>query len=235
MILKLGLVLECGREGADERVLRCLVRRLSPETKIVVRAMNDKGSLFREGIQSAQALITIEKCDRVFVIWDLHPEWEDELDPKRAIKCKDECEELRKQLAKVEQRAKIELICIIKALETWLLADERALSEFFSTPSHPVKVPRVKKPQNDNDPKGHLMKLFTEYRGRHVRYTDRLDAVRIIQKAPDTNRLGKVPSFQRLLEKLLGNTGAKFIQCGEVCDDLAASSKDFVGKTHATS
>ena len=103
MIQKLGLVLECCREGADERVLRCLVRRLSPDTQVVVRAMNDKGSLFREGIQAAEALVTIEKCDRVFVVWDLHPEWEDELDPKRAIKCKDECEELRKQLAKVEQ------------------------------------------------------------------------------------------------------------------------------------
>ncbi|MCB1228140.1 MAG: DUF4276 family protein [Verrucomicrobiales bacterium] len=224
MIQKLGLVLECCREGADERVLRCLVRRLSPDTQVVVRAMNDKGSLFREGIQAAEALVTIEKCDRVFVVWDLHPEWEDELDPKRAIKCKDECEELRKQLAKVEQEDSIDLICIIKALETWVLADERALSEYFSTPSHPASIPRIRKPQNDQDPKGHLMRLFTQFKGRNARYTDRLDAVRIIQKAPSTNRLSKVPSFKRLLEKLLGNPHADFVRCGGTCDDLAANN-----------
>jgi hypothetical protein len=223
MIQKLGLVLECCREGADERVLKCLIRRLSPETIVVVRAMNDKGSLFREGIQAAEALVTIEKCDRVFVVWDLHPEWGDELDPKRAIKCKDECEELRKQLAKVGQKDSIDLICIIKALETWVLADERALSAYFSTPEHPIAVPRVKKPHQDLDPKGHIMTLFKKLR-RGSRYTDRIDAVRIIQKAPDTNRLSKVPSFKRLLEKLLHDPDAEFVKCGDTCNDLAASN-----------
>ena len=68
------------------------------------------------------------------------------------------------------------------------------------------------------------MRLFTQFKGRNARYTDRLDAVRIIQKAPSTNRLSKVPSFKRLLEKLLGNPHADFVRCGGTCDDLAANN-----------
>jgi hypothetical protein len=219
MINRLGLVLECGREGADERVLRCLIARLSSDTEVRVAAMGDKAALFRDGIQAADKLLSADKCDHVFVIWDLHPEWRQDISSAKS--CAFECAEMRKQLPG-KLADKITPICILRSLEAWILADERALSAYFSRPAHAVKIPRVPSPDRDKDPKG---RIFTMFKQQGRRYTDRLDAVRVIQATQNTNRLRRIPSFARLSEKLVGNAAANFQKDGDVCAKLAAQGR----------
>jgi hypothetical protein len=215
MINKLGLVLECGREGADERVLRCLIARLSPGTEVRVAAMGDKAALFRDGIQAADKLLSADNCDHVFIIWDLHPEWRQDISSAKS--CAFECAEMRSQVP--AKLTKITPICILRSLEAWILADERALSEYFSRPTHAVKIPRISCPDRDRDPKG---RIFTMFRQQGRRYTDRLDAVRVMQATPNTNRLRRISSFARLCYKLVGDAAADFQHGGDVCAKFAA-------------
>jgi hypothetical protein len=73
----------------------------------------------------AQSLLQIEKCDRVVVAWDLEPAWGGEAcrhdDKERAMTS------LRG--AKV-QLSKVDLLCIERELECWLMADRRALEVY---------------------------------------------------------------------------------------------------------
>jgi hypothetical protein len=178
--------------------------------------MGDKAALFRNGMQAAESLLSADKCEHVFIIWDLHPEWRQDIPSAKS--CAVECAEIHGQISP-NSANKISLICILKALEAWVLADERALSAYFSRPAHAVNIPRMSRPDRDADPKGHIFTMFKQ-QGR--RYTDRLDAVRVIQATKNTSRLRHVPSFARLSEKLVGNPAADFQKGGDACAKFAA-------------
>jgi hypothetical protein len=178
--------------------------------------MGDKAALFRDGMQAAHKLLSADKCDHVFIIWDLHPEWRQDISSAKS--CAFECAEMRDQIPG-KFAAKITPICILRSLEAWILADERALSAYFSRPAHAVNIARVSRPDRDTDPKGHIFSIFKQ-QGR--RYTDRLDAVRVIQATKNTNRLRRVSSFARLSEKLVGNPDADFQKGGDACAKFAA-------------
>jgi hypothetical protein len=220
MIKKLGLVLECCRDGADERVLKCLTRRLSPDTEVKkVAAMQDKRKLMQQGVDAAEKLLTAEKCERVFIVWDLQPEWQD--DKGEPFDCEEECDLLRAQLADRGIEDKVDLICILQMLETWIVADHPAVSAHLSRPTHPYNFSKVKKLETNTDTKALLIEACIEARGRGNRYNDRLDAVRVIQRVEEPSRLQKVGSFRRFVNKLTGNEESSFQRCGDVCNDLA--------------
>jgi hypothetical protein len=218
MIARLGLVLECARDGADERVLRCLTRRLSPTTVVKnVAAMQTKKRLMKEGVDVAEKLLNAEKCDRVFVVWDLQPKWKD--DKGEICDCAKECGLLRAQLIDRGIHDHVDLICILQMLETWIVADHEAVAAHLSRPSRPFVFSRVKALQTHTDTKALLIKACMKARGK--RYSDRLDAVRILQRVEQPTRLRAVGSFRRFVHKLTGNEKSAFQRCGDVCNDLA--------------
>lgn len=221
MIKRLGLVLECDTGGPDELVFRCLARRLSPESKEpeVFPACLGSKQLEEEAISRAVALVEIEKCDLVLIVWDQKPLWSQ----IKAKKCLDEANHLRGFLAKVKApvRNRIRLLCLTWELETWLIAEDRAVRDYLSTAAHACDFKAPKKMETVDDPKSHLNKAFTSFRGKSRRYEDRIEAIQLVQRWPDLTRVLKVPSFRRFAELLTGSAAPAFHQCGVVCNDLA--------------
>ena len=219
MIGKLGLVLECAREGADEKVLKCLTRRLAPATKLAPpQCMVSKEMLIKNGAEAAKLLLEADKCDRVFIVWDLKPEWQEQ---QQFLDCEEECDLILAKLVTLGIREHVDLICIVEMLETWIIADDRALSTHLSRAPRNYAFKRIKAPESVIDPKALLITTFRQSFRRI--YRDHTDAVRVIQKCPDTTRLKRVSSFSRFVTKLTGNEGATFSRCGDVCNDLAPS------------
>lgn len=219
MIKKLGLVLECAREGADEKVLTCLTRRLAPATKLVSPAcMVSKAHLITDGAAAAQKLLQADNCDRVFIVWDLKPEWQDE---EQKLTCAEECALVSAELDRLNIRNRVDLICIVEMLETWVIADERAVTEYLSKAPRTHEFKRQKRPEIHPDPKALLITEFGKT-SRRI-YRDHTDAVRVIQKCPDVTRLRRVSSFARFVNKLTGSPETEFSRCGDACNDLARS------------
>jgi hypothetical protein len=96
-----------------------------------------------DAVTRAVALLDVEKCDLVLIVWDLKPLW----DEPPAKKCKDEAEILRGMLAKVPRtkRGRIRLLCLTWELETWLIAEDRAVREYLKKPEHPCDFTAPKK------------------------------------------------------------------------------------------
>ena len=222
MIKRLGLVLECDTGGPDELVFRCLVRRLSPpgkEPEVVPVCLGSKERLMEDAVSRAEALVTVEKCDLVLIVWDLKPLWED----PPARKCVDEATILRGMIADLNAavRSPISLLCLTWELETWLIAEDRAVRDYLSKPAHRCKFKSPPNLDTVTDPKSHLNKAFTGFRGTRQRYVDRIEAIQLIQRWPDLSRVAKVHSFRRFATLLTGSEQPKFYQCGDACKDLA--------------
>ena len=222
MIRRLGLVLECDTGGPDELVFRCLARRLSlpgKEPEVVALCLGNKRRLMEDAVSRAEALVTVEKCDLVLIVWDLKPLWEE----PPAKKCADEAALLRSMIADLKPavRPRIRLLCLTWELETWLIAEDRAVRDYLSKPAHPSKYKAPANLDTVTDPKSYLNKAFTGFRGKSRRYEDRIEAIQLIQRWPDLSRVAKVPSFSRFAHLLTGSNKPEFQQCGDVCRDLA--------------
>jgi hypothetical protein len=55
---------------------------------------------------------------------------------------------------------------------------------------------------------------------KDLAYEDYREAIRLVQRWPDTSRVGAVDSFTRFSKLLTGNAKAAFQQCGDACADL---------------
>lgn len=216
MIKRLGLVLECDAGGPDELVLKCLVRRLSPGTEVIVRTMGNKEALFERGADVARDLVDIDGCDLVLIVWDLKPPWD------KPRSCVNETQRLLDQLAPMPNppRSQIRLLCLSYELETWLLADASAVQEHLSTAAHPVKIRAIKKLEQVQDPKALLDKLCTDHRGASRRYVDFREAIQIARRWTSSVPLCRITSFARFLTLLTGTPNTAFQHSGDVCNDL---------------
>ena len=195
--MKIGIVCECGPEGAEVKVFPELSRKLGYNHQFDFATMTDKEHLF-DGCGKAAVQLLASGCKRVAIIWDLKPAW-----PVKGEKL--DCKVERKAILEMLTREKItitkvKLINIDKELDSWLLCDGRALSKVLSRPTHIVKIKDIKKPVSVQDPKGLLKKLF-ETNGMHT-YNDTIHALKIAKALPDTKKLTRSQSFQRFHDLL---------------------------------
>jgi len=201
--VKIGFIVECGKDGAEAKVIPALARLVAPNTDAVVVPMENKPRLKRGCGESVKRLFNVG-CVRVLILWDLLPDW-GEFAGKG---CRhDDKEQIAQSLMNVGLKPtdrRIRLVCIEKMLEAWILADERAISSFLSTPAQPVNVGRCKNPEGVTDPKAALIDLFRKSGSRFSRYVDRDHAIQIARRLPDLNRLRRSESFRRFEEKLTG-------------------------------
>ena len=216
--MKLGLVLECETDGPDELVLTCLARRLVPTIQVQAVALGSKAEVFLKGVDTAQRLAETSQCDLVLIVWDLKPYWESAAEQS----CEAETQEMLNSLAKLPAatRRRIRLLCLTWEIETWLIADERAISEHLSTKAHKVRF-RCKNPLSKTDPKAVLDRECKRYRGKSQRYLAVREAIQIAQCIHDTHRVRQIPSFTRFASIVCGNPRADFQLCGDACNDLA--------------
>ena len=216
--MKLGLVLECDTGGPDELVLSCIARRLAPGIEVQAVGLGSKEQVFLKGEETARELVESSRCDLVLIVWDLKPFWE----PAAEKNCKAETREMLNSLANLPAatRRKIRLLCLTWEIETWLIADERAVSEHLSTRAHKVRF-RCKNPLSKTDPKAVLDRECKRYRGNTQRYLAVREAIQIAQCMHDTHRVRRIPSFTRFADLVCTNPRADFQLCGDVCNDLA--------------
>ncbi|NER50235.1 MAG: hypothetical protein F6J92_26880 [Symploca sp. SIO1A3] len=93
--MKIGMIFECGPDGADKSVCEHLVRMLNPDIEIAPSVtLGNKPNLLSEcGIFAAQLLA--DGCDRIVIIWDLYPAWRE----KGQRPCrKEDCEMIKDSL-----------------------------------------------------------------------------------------------------------------------------------------
>jgi hypothetical protein len=204
--MKLGMILECGPDGPDVKVCRRLIDGwLCPILRLEIEhappaTMVNKGELLRDCGRVARRFLDpagADGCDQVLIVWDLHPGAG--LAADRALIL----ESLQNAGVPLDR---VLLVCIERELETWLLADSRALTSLVRTLTgrQNVTVPRVRDPHRFADPKSHLDGLFREYSKRP--YRDYEYAHRIIDELTDLRELVKICTFLRLAAKLSGRT-----------------------------
>lgn len=197
----IGMIFECGPQGADKLVCEYLTQHIRPGMKIKARTLDNKDNLLRDAGKVAAQLLR-DGCCCVLVIWDLRPAWPD----KQVRPCRrDERQAVLARLAEagLPPTAPVALVCIEQELESWLLANERAISAHLSTPAHPYMIQKVKSPDQVTQPKSAMVQHFKRARGWV--YDDKVDAVRVLKAAAlDLHRLRRSATFARFETKLLG-------------------------------
>lgn len=195
----IGSILECGPQGADKQVCEYLIQHIKPGIKVSSRTLDNKENLLRDAGKVARQLLQ-DGCNCVLIVWDLRPAWPDmKQKPCRHVERQTLLTILTK--AGVASHAPVHLLCIEQELESWLLANERAIAALLSTDAHAYTVSRVKLPDAVEMPKAALIRHFKNARG--WRYDDKVDAIRVLRAADvDLARLRRSTSFGRFENKL---------------------------------
>ncbi len=194
--MKIGMIFECGPQGADLKVCEYLAKRIKPDIQIESITLDNKKKLVAECGKAAQLLLA-GGCDHVVIIWDLYPSWHEEVPCRK----KDREDIMRSLKAADANVANVFLVCIEAELEAWLLTDNRAINTVLSKPYRPVQINRIRRAEQIDNPKKHMMQIFRQ-EGRRT-YNDLIHAVQIVKAMPDLNRLRKVDTFLRFERKLI--------------------------------
>jgi hypothetical protein len=199
--MKIGMIFECGPDGADLQVCHELGRRLNPQIVISAVTLDNKPKLIRECGKAAKQLLEVDRCAHVLIIWDLYPAWR-EKEVRPCLK-EDRVGSLSSLKEAKVNHSRVTPVCIHEELEAWLIADGRALTKVLSTDSHQMRIGHQNRAERVRNPKRSLSRLFN--RSRHRTYVDRHHAIQIVRAFPDLGRIARLPSFQRFSKCLLPN------------------------------
>lgn len=199
--MKLGFILECGPQGADLKVCKNLVGRIRPADEFVPITLDNKPKLINGCGEAAKQLIN-SGCQTVYIIWDLFPGWRDH----RAKPCmKEDRDNIFDSLNAAQVPLElVHLICIEQELESWLIADGRAISSFLSSGTRSVRIGHENKPDQVQNPKKKLNRHFTQNKGASFNYIDYIHAEKLVAHIPDFQKLKKSETFRRFYFKLTG-------------------------------
>jgi Domain of unknown function (DUF4276) len=200
--MKVGMVYECGPDGADIKVCENLAKRLAPDIELCSPTTLDNAEkLIRESGKVAKNLLEIDHCDLVIIIWDFYPRRGKP--PCIVYDCNKIKEKFDEAKLTEKQKQHIYLVCIQNELEAWLLADERAFESYFKgIKNKDYSVKRFRHPEYFRNPKKELEKIFEDAIGR--KYEDRRDAEEIIKRV-EIQRLKCCTSFVRFARRVAGD------------------------------
>lgn len=212
--VKVGMIFECTSDGPDKKVCKDLAERLLPtlERNLVIEVVSEtKGNKKKLIAEAGTATaILLERgprkpsCDHVVIVWDLYPAWRQ--DGKKPSLHDDRAQILESLKAEDVDTSKVHLVCIIAELESWLIADHRALNAFMIELKHPHPLgngaPKVAKPEADTNPKKLLKKLFSTE--RLVEYNPYTHPPLIAKKIMDVSRLERCATFRHFALMVAG-------------------------------
>jgi len=204
--MMVGLILECQVDGPDERVLRRLLENFAPEITVRTAPQTNKAALLQSCGVAARQLLA-DGCDRIVIVWDLYPaDWGDALRQKDRQPCRHrDREKISEALLAADVNVeRVFLVAIEFMLESWLIADRRAVAAFLSKrlgrPITRAQLGSVS-PAAAPRPKDVLSKMFE--RNQHAYYRDNIHAAQIAQEITDLSDLKKrCPTFLRFWEKV---------------------------------
>jgi len=201
--MKVGLLVECGRQGLEAvvctRICELLRERRDVKFEIDIVPMDNKARLIQECGTTA-ALLLGNGCDRVVILWDERPAWPTVGD--KLCWHRDRVDILANLHEAKAQAAKVHLVCIEREFESWLLHDKRMLACMFSTVEHPIPVKPPRHPDRLPNPKGTMTRLFRKH-GRGT-YVDVQHAKQFTRCLADLNGLRRCDTFRRFAEKVTG-------------------------------
>jgi hypothetical protein len=202
---RVGILVECGRQGLEAVVCRRLCALLREHTGVRfeddIVPMDNKRNLIQACGRATAALFN-SGCRRVVILWDERPAW-----PRAGERLcwhndrQDILANLRQ--ARVADRP-VHLVCIEREFESWLLFDDRMLSSVLSTTAHPIRVGRQRSPHTAPNPKGTMIGLFRQHRG--WRYVDVQHAPAFARCLEDLTHLRRCATFRRFAERVTGQT-----------------------------
>lgn len=199
--MRVGILVECGRDGLEDVVVRriCVLLREGggEPAEIDIITMDNKDNLIQQ-CGPAVAGLFADGCDRVVILWDERPAWPDRHEP---LCWHNDRQDILANLAQagVAQDA-VCLVCIEREFESWLLFDEQMLSCVLSTDAHPVRARSPANPDRIANPKGAMMNLFRQH--RRGRYVDVQFARRFAECLAALNRLRRCRTFRRFVQCL---------------------------------
>lgn len=178
---------------SDLKVLERDQRRLAPTPTLLCQAPAVAAALLESG------------CAHVVILWDSAPFGVQKSTPTEQVaRFWSEVERLnqtlREQQRPLLRRDALCPIPVLQELESWLLADERALSTYLVSSNHPKKLSRVPLPEREPNPKKALNRIFKQHRPQG--YVDYDDARRLVMHIADIARLRRLSSFQALMENV---------------------------------
>lgn len=200
---KIGFIFECGREGPDVLVLRHFMSKLNPNLEVVPRTLDNKRRLIEECGPVAKLLLS--ECTRIVIVWDLFPAWREK--GEKPCRHDDRANIFASLNAQGLPINKVTLICIEEELESWLIADDRAVKSFLTMKKapHPVgRIPKIKNPDRTSNPKTRMTKLFNQELGQGIRYEDWKHALPIARLIEDFGKLRRSKCFCRFALKVAG-------------------------------
>jgi hypothetical protein len=203
--MKIGLIVECTKQGLERVVCPVILRLLSAEVRVPIeptfKTMTNKKLLIRDAAETTRLLLD-EGCDRVVIMWDENPPWT----PEKDI-AEDRCWHIeREQILKDLGREKIHLhgialVCIEHEFETWLLHDLQLLRAVISRAAHPAKVKSLPDPMRIDDPKAALMALFRKHK---TSYNPDVAARRFAKCLGGLDQLKRCDTFRYFAQSVLG-------------------------------
>jgi hypothetical protein len=201
--MKAGILVECGRQGLEDvlcrRICELLGGHIGRAFEVDIVPMDNKERLILE-CGAAAARLLDEGCDHVVILWDERPAW-----PKVGARLcwhRDRDDVLASLRKAGVAGPSVQLVCVEREFESWLLHDERMLSCVLSTAEHPIRVRPQQNPHRMPNPKGAMMRLFRQHRG--WRYVDVQYARAFARCLPDLARLRGCATFRRFAEKVTG-------------------------------
>jgi Domain of unknown function (DUF4276) len=195
--IKVGLIFECGPQGADKKVCEILLKKLDSTIQTKSVTLDSKPNLVQKCGAAAKQLLDTEGCDRVIILWDLYPAWR--TDGEKPCRKADRESIFESLDGAGVDRETVHLVCITEELEAWFIADGGAISTTLSKPTHKATVADTKKPEQVKNPKKRLSQIYQQHTGR--KYSDLIDAEKITKNIANFKKIRRSDSFCRFALK----------------------------------
>ena len=127
MSRKVGLITEAPRGSGDEQIFKWLIEQFCPGMTSVIIGNRNKKELINDCVEQAAALLEIDKCSHVLVIYDRMPRFQ----PKTMQAPVDPRKDIEHRLEQAGIRGPVQFVRIDEMLETWLIADEAAVRNYL--------------------------------------------------------------------------------------------------------
>jgi hypothetical protein len=174
--MKIGFILECSLNGPDALIYPWVAKKICPHLEIEKpETMGNKKNLITEGPVVVQALIETG-CDFVFIIWDRMPKWEG-----GTGKCEDDVRTLEEGLKNLGiDNDKVVMCCINEMLESWLIVDGQAITDYFQGLAPHVRLKHFGD-NKDKASQASAKNKIKKYNGRYNDFTDNFKIVKLMK------------------------------------------------------
>jgi hypothetical protein len=178
---------------SDEKIIQEISRKLRINAEIRRPTRGEK-------IQSPKKTSSYTKdllykgCEKVIILKDSHS--------SNPIKVEEDLRnKLKEESLKDKMDKNVKICIVVHAIESWLLADEKAVGNYLN-----VRIEKIRNPESIYNPSEKIDKIFKKFKGYKRKYYKGGEDPREIAKRLDLeNIMEKCPSFKKFVGILENN------------------------------